>query len=85
MQTSDTTEAASLVNDWLQLYKIDVLYVIGPFAIEYPYVDKYVTIIVEGALLLDVMDAPTGSDITDFSSDEYLRFSIFIALNYVIL
>ena len=68
----------------LQLYKIDVLYVIGTFATEYPNVDKYVTVIVEGALLLDVMDAPTGSDITDFSNDEYLRFFIFIALNYVI-
>ncbi len=45
MQTGDTTEAASLVDDWLQLYKIDVLYVIGPFATEYPNVDKYVTVI----------------------------------------
>ena len=44
----------------------------------------WVTVIVEGALLLNVMDAPTGSNITDFSNDEYLQFFILIALNYVI-
>jgi len=68
-----SSEAVSLVNDWLQLYKIDVLYVIAPFTYEYPNADKHVTIIVEGALMLDVMDAPTGSNITDYSKDEYLQ------------
>jgi len=68
-----SSEAASLVNDWIQLYKIDVLYVITPFTHEYPNADKHVTIIVEGALMLDVMDATTGSNITDFSNYEYLQ------------
>jgi hypothetical protein len=67
------SEAATLVNDWFQLYNIDVLYVVGPFTTEYPNVDKHVTVIVEGALLLDVVDAPTGSSITDFSNVEYLQ------------
>jgi len=66
-------EASSLVYDWIQLYKIDVLYFVGPFTYEYPNADSLITAIVEGAILLDVMDAPSGSNITDFSIDDYFH------------
>jgi hypothetical protein len=73
LELTISPEAATLVNDWIQLQNIDVLYVIGPFANEYRYVDKHVTVIVEGALLLDIMDAPQGSQIKDFPKSEYLK------------
>ena len=73
LELTTSSEAASLVYDWIQIHKIDVLYVIGPFANEYPNTDTHVTAIVEGALLLDVMDAPSKSHITDYSIDDYLQ------------
>ncbi len=68
-----SSKAATLINHWIQMHNIDVLYVIGPFANEYRYVDRHVTVIVEGALLLDIMDAPQGSRIEDFPKDKYLQ------------
>jgi hypothetical protein len=73
LELTPSFEAATLVNDWVQMYNIDVLYVIGPFANEYRYVDRHVTVIVEGALLLDKMDAPQGSKIQDIPYGEYLQ------------
>jgi hypothetical protein len=73
LELTPSFEAATLVNDWIQMYNIDVLYVIGPFANEYRYVDRHVTVIVEGALLLDIMDAPHGSKIQDIPYNEYLQ------------
>jgi len=61
-----SSEAASLVHDWIQLYKIDAIYIIGPFTYEYPKADSHITAIIEGALQLDIMDASSGSIITDF-------------------
>lgn len=66
-------EAATLVYDWIQLYNIDVLYIIGPFTYEYHNIDRHMTIIVEGALLLDIMDAPEGSKTTDYYKEMYLQ------------
>ena len=40
-------------------------YIIGPFTYEYLHIDRHMTIIVDGALLLAVMDAPQGSKVTD--------------------
>jgi len=65
-------KAASLVNDWVRLRHIDVLYVIGPNASVDPDVWKHTAHIVEGALLLDLMEAPTDSHITDYTKKEYL-------------
>jgi hypothetical protein len=73
LELTHSAEAATLVNDWIQMHNIDVLYVIGPFTTEYRNVDKHVTVIVEGALLLDIMDAPLGSNIQDFPRHEYLQ------------
>ena len=66
-------KAASLANDWIQLKHIDVLYVVGPKASVNPDVWKHTAHIVEGALLLDLMEAPPDSHITDFTQEEYLE------------
>jgi len=65
-------KAASLVNDWIQLRHIDVLYVIGPSASVAPDAWKHTANIVEGALILDLMNAPPDSHITDYTKKEYL-------------
>ena len=65
-------KAASLVNDWVQLRHIDVLYVIGPNASVNPDAWKHTANIVEGAIILDLMDAPSDSHITDYTKEEYL-------------
>jgi hypothetical protein len=65
-------KAASLVNDWVQLRHIDVLYVIGPSASVDPNAWKHTANIVEGAIILDLMNAPPDSHITDYTKDEYL-------------
>lgn len=46
-------KAASLLNDWIQLYRIEVLFVIGPNATVNPDVGKHAKLIVEGALMFD--------------------------------
>ena len=65
-------KAASLVNDWVQLGQIDALYVVGPKASAHPDSWKHTRHIVEGALSLDLMEAPAGSNITNFTQEEYL-------------
>lgn len=46
-------KAASLLNDWVKLYRIEVLFAIGPDAGANPDVAKHTKLIVEGALLFD--------------------------------
>lgn len=73
LELTPSFKAPTLINDWIQLYNIDVLYIIGPFTYEYLNIDRHMTIIVEGALLLAVMDAPQGSKVTDYYKDMYLQ------------
>jgi hypothetical protein len=73
LELTPSFKAPTLINDWIQLYNIDVLYIIGPFTTEYLNLDRHITIIVEGALLLAVMDAPQGSKVTDYYKDVYLQ------------
>jgi len=73
LELTPSFEAVTLVNDWIQKYNIDELYIIGPFTYEYLNIDRHMTIIVEGALLLDLMDAPQGSKATDYYKDMYLQ------------
>jgi hypothetical protein len=73
LELTPSFKAPTLINDWIQKFNIDVLYIIGPFATEYLNIDRHMTIIVEGALLLAVMDAPLGSKITDYYKDMYLE------------
>jgi hypothetical protein len=42
LELTPSFEAATLVNDWIQMHNIDVLYVIGPLATEYRYVDRHI-------------------------------------------
>jgi len=73
LELTPSFEAVTLANDWIQKYNIDELYIIGPFTYEYLNIDRHMTIIVEGALLLDLMDAPQGSKATDYYKDMYLQ------------
>ena len=73
LELTPSFKAPTLVNDWIQKFNIDVLYIIGPFTYEYLNIDRHMTIIVEGALLLAVMDAPQGSTVTDYYKDMYLQ------------
>ena len=50
-------EAASLVHDWIQLRRIDALYVTGSGAAVNPDVGNHTTFIVESAILLGLMNA----------------------------
>ena len=53
-------EAAALVHDWIQLRRIDVLYVTGSDAAVNPDVGNHTTFIVESAILLGLMNADSG-------------------------
>ena len=66
-------EAASLIKDWIQLRYIDVLYVMGPDGDINPDTGKHIAGIVEGALILDLMNASSDSDITNFSERDYVE------------
>jgi len=73
LELTPSFEATTTVYDWILTYNIDVLYIIGPFTFDYYNIDRHMTIIVEGALLLDKMDAPQGSRVMDYSKDMYLE------------
>jgi len=73
LELTPSFEAVTPVYDWIQKYNIDELYIIGPFTYEYLNIDRHMTTIVEGALLLDLMDAPQGSKATDYYKDMYLQ------------
>jgi len=73
LELTPSFKAPTLINDWIQTYNIHVLYIIGPFTTEYLNIDRHMTIIVEGALLLAIMDAPQGSKFTDYYKDMYLQ------------
>jgi len=36
-------KAPTLINDWIQLYNIDLLYIIAPFTYEYLNIDRIMT------------------------------------------
>jgi len=73
LELTSSFEAVTLVNDWIQKYNINELYIMGPFTYEYLNIDRHMTIIVEGALLLDLTDAPQGSKVTDYYRDMYIK------------
>ena len=73
LELTPSFEAPTTIRDWIQTYGIDVLYVIGAFTYEYHNIDRHMTIIVEGATLLDVMDAPQGSRMMDYTKEMYLK------------
>ena len=48
----DDAKAASLLNDWIRLYRIDILHLIGPSVEENPYVRNQTENMLEGALTM---------------------------------
>lgn len=64
--------AASLVNDWIQMRHIDVLYVVGPSTIANPHAEKHTKLMLERALILDLMNVPSHRAITDYSKKDHL-------------
>jgi hypothetical protein len=66
-------QAASLVNDWVQLRKVDVLYVVTPSASENPRIEHHTRLMMERALLLDMMNVSAGRRITDYSTKDYAK------------
>jgi hypothetical protein len=65
--------AASLVNDWIQLRYIDILYVVGPSATMNPNAGKHTKIMLERALISDLMNVPSQRAIGDYSKKELLE------------
>jgi len=64
-------QAASLVNDWIQLRRIDVLYVIGPSASVNPHIGMHAMLLIERTLILDLMNVPSDRAVTDYSKKNY--------------
>lgn len=50
-------KAAALLNDWIQLYRIGILFAIGPGAVVNPDVARHTKVVVEGALMLGTTGA----------------------------
>ena len=65
--------AASLVNDWIHLRHIDVLYVAGPSTTVNLHAGKHTKLLLERALILDLMNVPSHRAITDFSKNNPLQ------------
>ncbi len=65
--------AASLVNDWIQLRHIDVLYVVGPSTTENPHAGKHTKLMLERALILNLMNVSSHRAIADYSKKDHLE------------
>lgn len=73
LRQKNAFQAASLVNDWIQLRKIDVLYVAGANDVENPNIENHTRLMIEKALLLDMMSLPAGRSVTDYSNVDDLN------------
>jgi hypothetical protein len=77
LKQKNAFQAASLVNDWIQLRKIDIVYVIGASTTENPAMGNHARLMIEKALLLDMMNLPAGRSISDYSKkDELEKFPV---------
>ena len=70
LKQKNAFQAASLINDWVQLRKIDVPYVTGAGEIENPNIENHTRFMIEKALLLDMMNLSGGRSIDDYSKKE---------------
>ncbi len=73
LKQKNAFQAASLINDWVQLRKIDVLYVTGAGEAENPNIENHTRLMIEKALLLDMMNLPVGGSIDHHSKREQLE------------
>jgi hypothetical protein len=64
--------AASLVNDWVQLRHIDVLYVVGPSKATNIHAVKHTKLMLERALILDLMNVSSHRVVADYSQKDHL-------------
>ena len=64
--------AASRINSWTIKHGIKILNVAGPRSSKDPKIYDVVKYIIEGVILLSLVNAKTGSMITDYSKEEYL-------------
>jgi Circularly permutated YpsA SLOG family/Domain of unknown function (DUF6794) len=63
--------AASLVNDWIRLRHIDALYVAGPSDAANINAGNHTKLMLERALILDLMNVSSHRTITDYSKKDY--------------
>ena len=64
--------AASKINNWIIEYDIEILNVTGSRAGKDPKIYEVVKYIIEGVILLSLVNARSSSMITDYSKEEYL-------------
>lgn len=65
--------AASLVNDWIQMRRIDVLYVVAPSSAANLHAEKHTKLMLERALILDLMNVSSHRTIGDYSKRDYIN------------
>lgn len=66
-------KAASLIHGWMRLQRIDILCIIGSSTSTHFDMAKQTKQVVEGALLLSLMDAHPGFQLADYTHEEYLK------------
>ena len=64
--------AASKINSWIIKHGIEILNVTGSRASKDPKIYEIVKYIIEGVILLSLVNARSGSTISDYSKEEYL-------------
>ena len=64
--------APSKINNWIIEYDIEILNVTGSRASKDPNIYEVVKYIIEGVILLSLVNARSGSMITDYLNEEYL-------------
>ena len=65
--------ASSQINTWVILHKIETLNVAGPRASKDPDIYKNVKYIIEGVILLGLVNAKSGEYLTDYDMEDYLK------------
>jgi hypothetical protein len=65
--------AASKINSWIIEHNIKILNVAGSRASKDPKIYEVVKYIIEGVILLGLVNAPSGRAITDYSKKDYLE------------
>ena len=73
LKQTTALHAASLVNDWIHLRHIDVLYVVGPSTTVNLHAGKHTKLLLERALILDLMNVASHRAITDYSQKDSLE------------
>jgi len=64
---------SSQINTWVILHKIETLNVAGPRASKDPDIYKNVKYIIEGVILLGLVNAKAGEYLTDYDMEVYLK------------